>query len=220
MYASPTTTTNGGVPRRQIDASLLKDSAMDARAPLWWGNLLMIFIETTTMVLLLAAYFYVRRNFWEWPPPRVDQGPPMLDPAPNWGVATINMVLMALTCPFMYWVDQRARELKSRTVGICLFVMLAVTLINIALRGREFHDVHFRWDDNAYASAVWGILFMHLLYLVAAAGEYFIMGLWALRHGLDEKHALDVTLAGGYQYWLVGIWIPCYVTVFWYPRWT
>jgi hypothetical protein len=29
------TTSNGGVPRRQIDASLLKDSAMDARAPMW-----------------------------------------------------------------------------------------------------------------------------------------------------------------------------------------
>ena len=98
--------------------------------------------------------------------------------------------------------------------------MFVVTLINIAIRGREFYDVHFRWDDNAYASFVWGILFMHLVYLIGAAGEFFIMGLWAFLHGLDEKHALDVTLAGGYQYWMVGIWIPCYVVVFWYPRWT
>jgi cytochrome c oxidase subunit I+III len=130
------------------------------------------------------------------------------------------MILLALTCPFMYWVDQRAREHKGRLVGICLMIMFIITLISIALRGREFYDVHFRWDDNAYASFVWAILFMHLIYLLGAAGEFFIMGLWALRHRLDEKHGLDVTLAGGYQYWLVGIWVPCYVTVFWYPRWT
>ena len=43
---------------------------MDARAPMWWGNLLLIFIETMTMGLLVASYFYIRRNFWEWPPPR------------------------------------------------------------------------------------------------------------------------------------------------------
>src|SRR5213078_1948969 len=110
--------------RRKIDASLLKDSAFDARAPLWWGNLLMIFIETMTMALLVAGYFYVRRNFWEWPPPRVDQGPPMLEPDPNLLAATVNLVILLLTCPFMYWVDQRARELKSKTVAICLFIML------------------------------------------------------------------------------------------------
>jgi hypothetical protein len=47
-----------------LDVSSLPDSALDARSPVWWGNLLLICIETTTMVLLIACYFYIRRNFW------------------------------------------------------------------------------------------------------------------------------------------------------------
>src|SRR5688500_4319330 len=96
--------------RPEIDASKLPDSAMDAEAPLWWGNLLLILIETTTMALLIATYFYVRRNFWEWPPPRVDAGPPMRDPVPELGYATVNMILLLVSCVPMYLTDQSARR--------------------------------------------------------------------------------------------------------------
>ena len=206
---------------RQIDASKITDSAWDANAPLWWGNLLMILIETSTMMLLYAGYFYVRRNFWEWPPPRVDNGPPLLDPSPKLLAATINMVMLALSCLVVYWMDQAARKTDKRNVTIGLAVMVAVALISLVLRYFEFRDVHFRWDDNAYASAVWGILFMHLIYVLAGVGEFVIMLLWCLlRPHFDEKHGLDVTLMGGYWYWVVGIWAIGYVIVFWYPRWS
>ena len=208
------------VPRR-IDASKLTDTAWDAQAPLWWGNLLMIFIETATMMLLFASYFYVRRNFWEWPPPRVDQGPPLLDPSPNLLAATLNMVMLAASCIVMYWTDQAARKTDRPKVTVGLAIMFAVTVVSIALRAIEFRDLHFRWDDNAYASNVWAILFMHLIYLLGGLGEFGVILAWCLlRKPFDEKHGLDVTLMGGYWYWLVGVWAIGYVIVFWYPRWS
>jgi cytochrome c oxidase subunit III len=206
---------------RKIDASLLTDSVWDARAPLWWGNTLMIFIETVTMVLLFASYFYVRRNFWEWPPPRVDQGPPMLEPVPKLLAGTINVVMIVLSCAVMYWTDQAARKTDRPKVTVGLIIMTLVTLASLVLRGFEFKDLHFRWDDNAYASNVWAILFMHLVYLIGAFGEFVIVLIWCLlRRPFDEKHGLDVTLMGGYWYWLVGIWVPAYFIVYWYPRWS
>ena len=30
----------------------------------------------------------------------------------------------------------------------------------------------------------------------------------------------DVTLAGGYWYWAVAVWIPTYFILYWYPRWS
>ena len=40
-----------------------------------------------------------------------------------------------------------------------------------------------------------------------------------IRHGIDEKHGLDVTLAGGYWYWVAATGVILYVVVFWSPRW-
>jgi hypothetical protein len=31
------------------------------------------------------------------------------------------------------------------------------------------------------------------------------LAVWLLRHDIDEQRALDVTLAGGYWYWLAGM---------------
>ena len=65
--------------RRVLDVSGLPNTAMDAYAPVWWGNALLMMIESMTVLLLLASYFYLRRNFTQWPPP---QPKPRL--APMW----------------------------------------------------------------------------------------------------------------------------------------
>ncbi len=208
---------NGG---RTIDVSHLPASAFDARAPLWWGNLLMIFIETTTVALVLASYYYVARNYDEWPPPRVDEFPVLYgkEAAPRLAAGTANTALLVLSCALMYWTDQAARRKEQRKVTMGLLVMFLVAAATIWLRALEFRAVHFRWDDNAYASVVWTALGLHLTYLLGGALEFFIMLVWLLRHEIDDNHALDVTLAGGYWYWVTGSWLFIYATVYFAPR--
>jgi hypothetical protein len=41
---------------------------------------------------------------------------------------------------------------------------------------------------------------------------------WLLTHPIDEKHAMDVTLAGGFWYWVAGTGAVLYVVLFWGPR--
>ena len=53
---------------------------------------------------------------------------------------------------------------------------------------------------------------------VSAAAEFLIMGAWIALHELDEKHALDVTLAGGFWYWVAGTGAIVYAVLFWGPR--
>jgi cytochrome c oxidase subunit I+III len=205
-------------PRSTIDVSHLPDSAWDERSPLWWGNLLLTLIESTTVLLMLATYFYLRMNYRQWPPPKVDVYPPILNPNPDLGVATVNVLLMLASCLPMYWTDMAARRKDKSKVLIGLAVLLAVSIAAMTLRWFEFKATKFWWNDNAYASTVWTTLGLHLTYLLAGAGEFFIMGLWIVTHDLDEKHAMDVTLAGGYWYWVAGTGTLIYAVIFIGPR--
>ena len=48
--------------------------------------------------------------------------------------------------------------------------------------------------------------------------EWDRVAFWLMRYGIDEKHAVDVTLTGGYWYWTAGSWLVLYVFVYWVPR--
>ncbi len=211
---------NGTSPatRPALDVSHLPKSAMDERSPLWWGNLLLIFIETSTLGILLASYFYLRMNEQQWPPPKVDVYPPIHHPVPDLGAATADVVLMVLACLPMYWTDMAARRKERGKVLLGLGVMLGVSAVAIYLRFREFPATKFWWNDNAYASTVWTTLALALTYQAAAALEFLVMGAWIAVHGIDDKHALDVTLAGGFWYWVAGTGVVLYAVLFWGPR--
>ena len=200
-----------------IDAGRLPHAAMDSRAPLWWGNLLLILIETTTIVLMLTSYYYVRPNFDTWPPPRAEPIPSMLDTTPLRTAGTVNTILLVASCVPMYLTDRAARRKRRWPVVGGLALMLVVGVAATWVRLYEFPATHFSWGDNAYASIVWTTLGLHLTYILAGALEFFIMGVWLLTHDIDDKHALDVTLAGGYWYWVAGIWLPVYVTIYFAP---
>lgn len=203
---------------RAVNVSALPEVRFGPHEPFWWGNALLLTIETVTMAMLVASYFYVRKNFDHWPPPRVDRMPALFEPVPDLGIATLNLFLLVGLCIPMAWADRAARRQDRKAVTIGLAAVAAVAIAASVLRFFEFPGLHFLWNDNAYASIVWSILGMHLIYLVLGVGELIMVLVWTLVRGLDEKHALDVTLTAGYWYWLVGTWIPLYLAVYWAPR--
>jgi cytochrome c oxidase subunit III len=210
--------TTGTHERPRIDVAHLPDIGFDWRSPLWWGNLLGIFIETTTVALLLATYFYVARNFPDFPPPRVDVHPAKYHPVPDLTAGTWNTVLLVGSCIPMWWTDRAARRKQRGKVIVGLAVMLAAAVGSIVLRRYEFAAVHFKWDANAYGSIVWTLLVTHLIYVIIGVGEFLLMGAYVVMKPIDNKHGLDVTLAGGYWYWTAGIWVLIYATIYFAPR--
>src|SRR3954468_24462655 len=121
-------------PRSTIDVSHLPDSAWDERSPLWGGNLLLALIESTTVLLMLATYFSLRMNERLWPPPKVDVIPPILNPNPDLGVATTNVLMLLASCFLMFWTDMAARRLDKPKVLVGLAVMLVVSIVALVLR--------------------------------------------------------------------------------------
>jgi cytochrome c oxidase subunit III len=204
--------------RPVVDVADLPSSAMDHRSPIWWGNVLLLIIETVMFALLVAAYFYTRQNFHSWPPPQVNAPIAFYDPVPDLRVATINLVVLVLSCAPMFWADRAALHRNAGSVRVAMVIMVLVGGVTIWLRFREFGALHFKWDDNAYASLTWMLVGMHLLHLVVGTLENLTLTAWVLVKPLDDKHGRDIRVGAVYWYWIAAIWIPLYAIIFLGPR--
>src|SRR5689334_4512874 len=109
-------TTANPTSRAYLDVSKLPSSALDYRSPIWWGNALLLCIETSMFVLAIATYFYFRRNFDEWPPPKIDQMPVLYHPVPKLFWATVNLVLLLASLVPMIIADRFALRMSQNTV--------------------------------------------------------------------------------------------------------
>lgn len=205
-------------PRPILDVSDLPASAFDVRAPLWWGNTLMILIETTTVALTIATYFYLHRNYALWPPPNGNVLPPIRNTNPDLLLSTSNTALLLLSLLPAIWIDRSARAGDRTAVVIGLALLFVIGIGANLLRAFGFEAIHFKWYDNAYGSIVWLMLGLHMTYLVAGTMEFFVMLLWLALHPMDEKRALDITLCSAYWYWVVATWVVLYIVIYFTPR--
>jgi heme/copper-type cytochrome/quinol oxidase subunit 3 len=206
-----------------LDISELPSAEADHRSPIWWGNILLLVVETTMFGLLIACYFYFRQNFSEWPPPRVNETPILYKPMPNLDAGSVNMMLLFFSCLPMFWADRlclrKSREQQEGAVKIALVLSILFGFLIAGIRFREFFAFHFLWNENAYASTVWLILGTHLLHIFTGTLENLLMLTWVMVKPLDTKHARDIRVTAIYWYWIVLIWVPFYVILYWSPHW-
>lgn len=193
------------------DVSTLPDHAFSHHAPIWWGNLLMIFIEGAAFAILAASYFYIRRNFDSWPPPRT-----LL---PDLGVSSINLLVIVISAaPFWYAARKARKEASPLVIGLWLTLCVLFGVVAIVLRGFEFAALHTRYDSNAYGSITWTILAVHLAHLLAGTLETFLIALVMFVGPVEKKHYTDATVMAVYWYFIVISWVALYLIVFIAPR--
>ena len=194
-----------------IDVSELPGVAFDTQAPMWWGNLLMIFIEGAAFAILAASYFYIRRNFDAWPPPRT-----LL---PDLGVSSINLLVIVVSAaPFWYAARLARAGASPLVIGLWLTLGVLFGVVAIVLRGFEFAALHTRYDSNAYGSITWTILAVHLAHLLAGTLETFLIALVMFVGPVEKKHYTDATVMAVYWYFIVISWVALYLIVFIAPR--
>jgi heme/copper-type cytochrome/quinol oxidase subunit 3 len=198
--------------RRPVaDVALLSDHAFSYHAPIWWGNLLMIFIEGTAFAILAASYFYLSRNFDTWPPSRTLP--------PDLGISSINLLLLVVSVlPFWRAAELARVHEPPAVVGRWLILGVLFGIAAIVLRGFEFHALHTRYDSNAYGSITWTILGVHLAHLLAGTIETFLIALVMFVGPVEKKHYTDATVMAVYWYFVVISWVALYAIVFVAPR--
>ena len=204
--------------RKTIDVSDLPSTLLDYNEPIWWGNLLGLIIETVLFGILVAVYFSVWMNLSPFPPPKIDGARAIYDPVPDLMIPTIGLIVLLVSLIPGILLDLAAREKNEKKVKILLPITLTINVVAIVLRFYEFDALHFKWDDNAYGSITWMILGTHLLHLFILCVEDLYVLVWTFKEGLDDKHALDITVMAIYWYWIVGVWIFMYALVYLAPR--
>lgn len=193
--------------RPAVDVAMLDDHSFSHHAPIWWGNLLMIFIEGAAFALLIVSYYYIRRNFDTWPPERT-----LL---PELGVSSVNVVLQAISIwPMWYAAKLAFAHAEPARIGRWMMVVVAFGVIAIVLRGFEFAGLHTRYDSNAYGSITWMILSVHLAHLIAGTLETLLIALVMFLGPVEKKHYTDTTVMAVYWYFVVGSWVALWLIVF------
>ena len=201
-----------------LDVSNLPSTVFDYKAPLWWGNTLLLFIETAMFGILIAIYFTVAMNLNPFPPPRVDQYPVLYDPVPDLTLPIIGLVILLFSLVPGIMLDMAARKRQGGKVKILILITLAFNIAALIVRYYEYDSLHFKWNDNAYGSITWMILGMHMLHLFVMLCEDGYLAIWTWTRDLDDKHALDLSVMAIYWYWIVGIWVLLFSIVYIFPR--
>jgi cytochrome c oxidase subunit III len=203
--------------RTVIDISELPKHEFDTYDPVWWGNNMLLAIETTMFGILITTYFYLRQNYPLWPPP-VAQLTDTLRPLPELAFGTANTILLLASCAPMIITELSARRDQRTLSQIGLIICIVLGVAALVLRAFEFPAFYFRWDSNAYGSAVWFLLGMHTLHLLIMTVEAVVLAIWIFTREYDMKHRVDIATLGIYWYWVVGIWLVLYAIIYFTPR--
>ena len=205
--------------RGTIDVSDLPAIEFDERSPLWWGNAIGLFIETAMFGILVAIYVTVAMNTDPFPPIRADRLPVLRDSSPDLFLPTIGLVVLVVSLIPGIWLDLSARKRNVGSIKIALLVTLSFNIAAFFIRYYEFDSLHFKWNDNAYGSITWMLLGMHMLHIIVLGVEDIYLVLWTFVKGVDDKHALDLTVTAVYWYWIVGMWVLLFPLIYLTPRW-
>ncbi len=199
------------IAQRAIDVSDLPDHDISSQAPLWWGQFLLTFIEGTMFAILIAMYFYYRLQLDVWPPPGT-QLPPVLLP-------TIALALLIVSCLGSYRASEAAKADDGRGMVLWLVFNLVFGFAAMAVRAFSWSLLNFNQAADIHGSLVWTILGLHTL--DAVADLFLTVALVALllagRRGPRQR--LGVHVDSIVWYFIVSIWIPLYLVVYWAPRW-
>ena len=195
---------------KTIDVSHLPPYEISSQAPLWWGQLLLASIEGMMLCIVIAAYLYVRLRMDVWPPPG-DQFPHRLLP-------TIGLIPLFLSCIGSYWAGEAAKkdDRAGMIKGLLLNLVLAIAFF--VIRVLDWHSLNFSYKADAFGTYMWTFLAVHSYDYMADVIFTLVLLLLVLmgRHG--PKVRLGVHVDSIVWYFLVIIWVPLYVIVYWGPK--
>lgn len=194
------------------DVSQLPDVTFGPRSTTWWGTVGFMVTEGLTLIICAFAYLYLRKNFYHYPP----EGTRL----PSLGIPVVQLIVMLISIVPMFLAARYARRLDVSDTRVALLIALLIKVGILVLRWYEFPALNTQWNSDAYGSAAWIVMGFHttLLILDVAEDAGFALILWTGRaRAQTMSDVVDDVL---YWYFTVAAWIPLFVLLFLYPRWT
>jgi cytochrome c oxidase subunit 3 len=193
-----------------LDVSRLPTVTFGIRSATWWGIMGMMAIEGMVFVLMIASYFYLHSRSVEWPP---HSNPPAL----FWG--TLNLGIFLLSAIPNEWYRRRARKGDTRAVQIGLVIMSLIAILSVVVRYFELRHLNTDWSIDAYGSAVWTLIGLHIVHLLTDLVDTVVLTVLFFTSMVEGKRFMDASENADYWYFVIVTWIPIYLVIYWAPRW-
>lgn len=191
------------------DVGGLPDHAFGPASLGWWGTVGFMLIEGMAFVLAAGAYVYLMSNETSWPP----GGRP-----PSLLYGTLFTVIAVLSEIPNVWVSRRTHAADVRGIRIGLWLMVAIGLGLMIVRGFEFDALGVKWNDNAYGSIIWALMLMHSVHIATDIYDSIVLAAIATLHVPDARKRSDVADNVMYWHFVVITWLAVYVLVYLVPR--
>ena len=196
--------------RRALDVAALPSYAFGHSGLIWWGTLGFMVIEGSMLLLVLITYFVLRTRVPEWPPSV---------PNPDVTLGTVNtLVLLASVVPNLM-CKKAAEEFDLRRVRLLMPILLLFGFTFLTIRAFEFGTLATSWDTNAYGSIVWFIMGLHTTHLLTDVADSLVLTALMYTSHVKEKRFVDVSENSLFWNFVVAIWIPVYLVIYFAPRW-
>lgn len=194
------------------DLADLPTHAYGHRSLTWWGVVAFFLIEGTAFALAVGVYFYVMGGEQTWPPA------PYLPPNP---IAGTLFTILLLLSEIPNTLAKRAAEKKDlRNLRKYLLIVCAMCTVMLVPRGFEFASLNVWWTDNAYGSAMWMLLLLHVThFLTDFVDSVVLLGLLQTAHGAEDRRLVDAAENAMYWRFVWLCWLPIYILIYWLPRW-
>jgi len=114
--------------------------------------------------------------------------------------------------------QRAARRLDLGGVKLWLLVASIISIPILILRWYECWALNIRWDTNAYGSAAWLLVVTHGGLLILDVADTLGLTLFYWFKRMPIKAMSDVTDNGLYWYFMVLVWVPIYLIVYFSPR--
>jgi cytochrome c oxidase subunit 3 len=196
--------------RPVVDVSDLPDHAFGHHGLIWWGSTGFMVIEGSMFAIVLVAYFYLRLRVPTWPPSLPD---------PSLAPGVLGTLILLASCIPNYFTKVAAEKYQLRRVQSGLAICIVFALLAIVARAHEFTALNASWNTNAYASVTWLLLGLHTSHLVTDLLDTSVLAAIVFSKEVDGPRYVDVSENAMYWYFVVGSWIPVYLTIYFAPRW-
>ena len=177
----------------------------------WWGLVGFMVIEGTAFAMAFAAYFFWMGHEQGWPP-EGREAPSLLE-------GTLFTVLILVSEVPNTMVKKACEKGDIPAVRRLMWVMVAVGVVLLIIRGFEFNSLNVRWTDDAYSSIVWALLLLHTTHILTDWIDTAVLAaLMETPLGYEGRRAVDVDENSLYWRYVWLLWLPIYLMIYWIPR--
>ena len=198
-------------PRFADDVADLPTHKFGPSSLTWWGIIGYMIVEGGFFAMAFAAYFFLMGQERAWPP----EG--RAAPGLLWGTVFTVVILLSEIPNTM--IKKAANAHDTEKVRRLMPIIVGAGALLLIVRGLEFNSLNCRWTDNAYASIIWALLFLHTLHILTDWGDTIV--LWALIMtplGYEGRRLVDTDENALYWRYVWLLWIPIYLMIYWVPR--